>query len=63
MGAWSLCRLSLHSLICRQLMIVSLLELKGIGGCSVGNLFVACLELSMFVSVVIGIFLTGNLGD
>ena len=38
-----------------------LLELKGIGGCSVGNLFVACLELSMFVSIVIGIFLTGNL--
>ena len=40
-----------------------LLELKGIDGCSVGNLFVACLELSMFISVVIGIFLTGNLGD
>ena len=28
-----------------------LLELKGICGCSVGNLFVACLGLSMFVSV------------
>ena len=41
----------------------SLLELKGIGGYSVGNLFVACLGLSMFVSVVMVIILAGNLED
>ena len=45
MGALSLCRLIYPRPVCQSVDCDSgLLELNGIGGCSVGNLFVACLS-------------------